>query len=147
MLETSEGLGRGWAATEFPWAWNIFKNFLINLCKERVILEGINIFGNSISPLRLSLLRLGSYKSQANGHSCGEWTKVSAFPFEIQLHGVTPVYISFTPFELGGGIHSPPGFSLPVSTNINQSTPDFLFLIFTVEKCSDEKMSKVVGSC
>ena len=29
---------------KFPWAWNIFKNFLINLCKERVILEGINIF-------------------------------------------------------------------------------------------------------
>ena len=30
---------------EFPWAWNIFKNFLINLCKGRVILEGVNIFG------------------------------------------------------------------------------------------------------
>ena len=48
---------------EFPWAWNIFKNFLINLCKGRVILEGVNIFENSISPLRLSLLRPGSYKS------------------------------------------------------------------------------------
>ena len=49
---------------EFPWAWNIFENFLINLCKGRVILEGVNIFfENSIFPLRLSLLRLGSYKS------------------------------------------------------------------------------------
>ena len=34
----------GGVAMEFPWAWNIFQNFLINLCKERVILEGINIF-------------------------------------------------------------------------------------------------------
>ena len=37
----------GWGggmAMEFQWAWNIFKNFLINLCKGRVILEGINIF-------------------------------------------------------------------------------------------------------
>ena len=56
------GEGEGGLAMEFPWAWNIFKNFLINLCKGRVILEGINIFENSISPLRLSLLRLGSYK-------------------------------------------------------------------------------------
>ena len=34
----------GGLAMEFPWAWNIFKNFLINLCKGRVILEGVNIF-------------------------------------------------------------------------------------------------------
>ena len=74
---------------EFPWAWNIFKNFLVNVCKGRASI----FFENSISPLRLSLLRLGSYKSQAIGHSCGEWTKVSAFPFEIQHHGVTSVYI------------------------------------------------------
>ena len=37
------GGGRG-LTMEFPWAWNIFKNFLINLCKGRVILEGVNIF-------------------------------------------------------------------------------------------------------
>ena len=37
---------------EFTWSWNIFKNFLINLCKGRVILE--RIFFNSISPLRVS---------------------------------------------------------------------------------------------
>ena len=29
----------------FSWAWNILKNFLINLCKGRVTLEGVNIFG------------------------------------------------------------------------------------------------------
>ena len=38
------GGGGGGLAIEFPWAWNIFKNFLINLCKGRLILEGVNIF-------------------------------------------------------------------------------------------------------
>ena len=93
LLHRSLGRGQGGGgrmAMEFPWAWNIFKNFLINLCKGRVILEGVNIFfENSVPPLRLSLLRLGSYKSQANGRSWGEWTKVSPFLFEIEHHGVT----------------------------------------------------------
>ena len=64
--EIGGGGGAGWVgklAMELPWAWNIFKNFLINPRKRRVILEGVNIFENSISPLRLSQLRLGSYKS------------------------------------------------------------------------------------
>ena len=88
------GGGGGGVAMEFPWPWSIFKNSLINLCKGGVILEGVNIFfENSISFLRLSLSRLGSYKSKANGHSWGEWTKVSAFPFEIQHHGVSSVYL------------------------------------------------------
>ena len=52
---------------------------------------------------------------------------MSAFPFEIQHHGVTSVCIRFTPLKLGGGILSPPGSSLPVSTNINRSAPNFLF--------------------
>ena len=39
------GVGGGGYGMVFQWAWNIFKNFLINLCKGRVILEGINIFG------------------------------------------------------------------------------------------------------
>ena len=48
-LETSKGLifrrlGEGGLTMEFPWTWNIFKNSLINLCKGRVILEGVNIF-------------------------------------------------------------------------------------------------------
>ena len=51
--------GGGAAAMQSPWAWNIFKNFLINICKGRALI----FFENSISPLRLSLLRLGSYKS------------------------------------------------------------------------------------
>ena len=70
---------------------------------------------------------------KANGRSWGEWTEVSPFLFEIQHHGVTSVYIWLTPFKLGGGIHSPPGFSLPVSTNINQAAPNFLCLIFYYE--------------
>ena len=41
-----------------------FQKFLDKPMKGKMILEGINIFfENSISPLRLSLLRLGSYKS------------------------------------------------------------------------------------
>ena len=72
-------------------------------------------------------LRLSSYKSQANGRSWREWTKVSAFSFEIQLHAVASVYVRLTLFKLGDGIQ---GFSLPVATNINQSPPNFLCLIF-----------------
>ena len=38
---------------------NIFKDFLINLCKGRMILEGVHIFlENSISPLRLSIVHI-----------------------------------------------------------------------------------------
>ena len=40
-----------------------FQKFLDKPMQSRVILEGVNIFENSISPLKLSLLRLGSYKS------------------------------------------------------------------------------------
>ena len=64
LLETSEGLGGGrGVAMEFPWAWNIFKNFLINLYKGEWFWRALIFFENSVSPLRLSQLRLGSYKS------------------------------------------------------------------------------------
>ena len=51
-------------AMEFTWSWDIFKNFLINLCKRRVILEGI-FLKNSISPLRVNscVPKTGSYNS------------------------------------------------------------------------------------
>ena len=55
LLQTSEGQG--------GWLWNTFKNFLINLCKEEWFWRALIFFENFISPLRLSLLRLGSYKS------------------------------------------------------------------------------------
>ena len=55
---------------------------------------------------------------------------MSAFIFEIQNHVVASVYVCLIPFKSGGGIHSSPGFSLPVATNINRSAPNFVSLIF-----------------
>ena len=79
---------------EFTWSRNIFKNFLINLCKGRVILERI-LFLNSISPLRVNSCVPKTWVLQVVSKWCswGEWTKTSAFSLEIQHHGVASVYV------------------------------------------------------
>ena len=140
------GSGGGGLAMEFPWAWNIFKNFLLNLCKGGLIVEGVNTFWKFYISLEVVRIKTWVLQVISKWRSSGEWTKVSAFPFEIQHNGVTSVYIWFTPFKLESGIHSPPGFSLLVSTNINQSCPIFLFN-FLLWKHALIKMRKLVRSC
>ena len=88
-LRRGGGLGGG-AGYGIPMGLEYFQKFLDKpMQRGQWFWRALIYFENSISPLRLSLLRLWSYKSEANGRSCGEWTKVSAFPFEIQHHGVS----------------------------------------------------------
>ena len=107
----------------FEFGLEYFQTFLDKPMQRRVILEVVNIFWKFY--ISLEVVPIWLLQVISKWRSCRERTKVSAFPFETQHHGVTSVYIWFTPFKLGGGIHSPPGFSLPVSTNINRSAPIF----------------------
>ena len=119
------------------WVWNFhgagifFKTFLKGEWFRRAL---IFFLENSTSPYRVNLCAPKTWLLQviSKWHSWGEWTEASAFSFEIQHHSVASLYVWLTPFNLGrrGGIHSPPGFSLPVATNINWSVPNFLCLIF-----------------
>ena len=72
---------------------------------------------------------------------------MSAFPFEIQHHGVTSVYIWFAPFKLGGGAEvecTPLQVFLSLFPQISTyQLQIFCVWFFTVETCSDKKWGRL----